>query len=201
MTDATPDSDGADHEITGLLAAWSRGDDDAFDRLTSLVYDDLSRLASHALRGEREGHTLTTQALVHESYMNLVGKDMSDWENRGQFFSLAAKVMRHVLIDHARARRAQKRGGDKIHVTLGNRDGASAPDLDQLLDLDAALTALAERDPRLGQIVECRFFGGMTVAETAEALDVSQRTVERDWTRAKAYLYRDLTAGTAGAIL
>ncbi|MDX1394307.1 MAG: sigma-70 family RNA polymerase sigma factor [Gemmatimonadota bacterium] len=186
-----------DHEVTHLLSAWGRGDSEAFDRLTALVYDDLSRLASRALRGEREGHTLTTHALVHESYLNLVGKDVGEWENRGQFFALAAKVMRRILIDHARARRAQKRGGGQIHLTLGNRDGASPPDLDQLLDLDAALTSLAGRDARLGEVVECRFFGGMTVAETAEALGVSQRTVERDWTRAKAYLYRDLTAGTA----
>ncbi len=190
-----------DHEITGLLSAWGEGDQEAFDRLMSLVYDELSHIASRALRGERAGHTLTTQALVHESYLNLVVKTVGEWQSRAQFFALASKVMRRILIDHARRRRAQKRGGGRIHLTLGNRASAPATNLDQLLDLDAALTALTQRDPRLGEVVECRFFGGMTVDETADALGVSRRTVERDWTRAKAYLYRDLTRGTSRTLL
>lgn len=190
-----------EHEITRLLSKWGEGDEEAFDRLMSLVYDELSRLASSALRGERVGHTLTTHALVHESYLNLVVKSVGEWESRAQFFALASKVMRRILIDHARRRRAQKRGGGKVHLTLGNRASAPAPELDQLMDLDTALTRLSERDARLGEVVECRFFGGMTVDETADALGVSRRTVERDWTRAKAYLYRDLTAGASSTLL
>lgn len=192
---------GDDREITQLLSAWGEGDTEAFDRLISLVYEELSRIASRALRGEAVGHTLTTQALVHESYLNLVVKSVGEWKSRAQFFALASKVMRRILIDHARHRRAQKRGGGEIHVTLGNRVREEAPDFDQLLDLDTALTALADRDPRMAEIVEYRFFGGMTVEETAEVLDVSKRTVEREWTRAKAYLYRDLTAGASGTLL
>lgn len=191
---------GDDREITQLLSAWGEGDQEAFDRLIALVYEELSRIASRALRGEAVGHTLTTHALVHESYLNLVVKSVGDWKSRAQFFALASKVMRRILIDHARHRRARKRGGGEVHVTLGNRIGAEAPDFDQLLDLDAALTALADRDPRLAEVVEYRFFGGMTVGETAEVLDVSKRTVEREWTRAKAYLYRDLTEGASSTI-
>lgn len=190
-----------DHrDITELLSAWSGGDQAAFDRLVPLVYEELSRIASRALRGEAIGHTLTTQALVHESYINLVVRSVGEAESRAHFFALAAKVMRRILIDHARRRQAQKRGGGQVHVTLGHRVASAAPDFEQLLDLDAALTALATRDPRLVDVVECRFFGGMTVDETAEALDVSKRTVEREWTRAKAYLYRDLTEGASSTL-
>jgi len=190
-----------DHQITRLLSKWGDGDEEAFDRLMSLVYDELSRLASRALRGERSGHTLTTHALVHESYLNLVVKTVGEWQSRAQFFALASKVMRRILIDHGRRRRALKRGGGKIHLTLGHRASAPAPDFDQLMDLDAALTRLSERDARLGEVVECRFFGGMTVPETADALGVSRRTVERDWMRAKAYLFRDLTAAASSTLL
>ncbi len=183
------------HEVTRLLQEWSDGRADAFDRLISLVYDDLSRIAHRQLRGERAGHTLCTQALVHESYLNLVGKPGETWRNRSQFFAVAARAMRRVLIDHARRRKAARRGGGVMPVTWTDRAGARERDLDELLALDESLTALSERHPRMGQVVECRFFGGMSVEETAEALGVSRRTVERDWTRAKAYLYRDLSTG------
>ena len=189
-----------DQDITKLLSAWGGGDQAAFDRLVTLVYGELSRIASRALRGERAGHTLTTQALVHESYLNLVVSSVGEFEGRASFFALASKVMRRILIDHARRRRAKKRGGGEVHVTLGNRVKAASPDFEQLLDLDAALTGLAARDSRLAEVVECRFFGGMTIDEIADAMDVSKRTVEREWTRAKAYLYRDLTSGTAKTV-
>ena len=192
---------GDDREITELLSAWGDGDQAALDQLIALVYDELSRIARRALRSEQVGHTLTTHALVHESYLNLVVGSVGESKSRAHFFALASKVMRRVLIDHARRRRAQKRGGGQLHLTLGSRATAPAPDFEQLLDLDSALTALATRDARLAEVVECRFFGGMTVDETAEALDVSKRTVERGWTRAKAYLYRDLTEGNASALL
>ncbi len=188
-------------DITRLLSAWGSGDQAALDRLVALVYDELSRLASRALRGQGVGHTLTTHALVHESYLNLVVRSVGESKSRAHFFALASKVMRRVLIDHARHRRAQKRGGDQVHVTLGSAAAAATPDLEQLLDLEAALTALAKKDERLAEVVECRFFGGMTVDETAEALDVSRRTVEREWTRAKAYLYRALTEGSSSTLL
>lgn len=193
-------TDGGD-EITRLLSSWGAGDGEAFDRLMSLVYEELTRLASRALRGESPGHTLTTHALVHESYLNLVVKNVGEWQSRAQFFAFASKVMRRILIDHARRRRAAKRGGGQLHLTLGNRASAPSTPFDHLMDLDEALTRLSERDARLGEVVECRFFGGMTVDETAEALGVSRRTVERDWTRAKAYLYRDLTADASSTLL
>ena len=188
-------------DITRLLSAWGSGDQAALDRLVALVYDELSRLASRALRGQGVGHTLTTHALVHESYLNLVVRSVGESKSRAHFFALASKVMRRVLIDHARHRRAQKRGGDQVHVTLGSAAAAATPDLEQLLDLEAALTALAKKDERLAEVVECRFFGGMTVDETAEALGVSRRTVGREWTRAKAYLYRALTEGSSSTLL
>lgn len=181
-----------DHEITRLLQQWSDGSSDAFDRLVGVVYEDLSRIAHRQLGGERPGHTLNTQALVHESYVNLADRPGDSWRNRAQFFAVASRAMRRILIDHARRRRAQRRGGDAERVTWTDGHGAVERDLDELLTLDEALTRLSERDQRMGRIVECRFFGGMTVEETAEALGTSVRTVERDWTRARAYLYREL---------
>ncbi len=185
-------------DVTGLLQEWSDGSDDAFERLIPLVYDDLSRIARRQLRGERPDHTLSTRALVHESYLNLVGKPGSEWRGRAQFFAVASRAMRRVLIDHARGRRAARRGGGVAPVTWTDGVGSEERDLDQLLALDEALSALSERHPRMGRIVECRFFAGMTVEATAEVLDTSTRTVERDWSRAKAYLFRELdTAGPA----
>ncbi len=181
-----------DHNITELLQEWSDGSGEAFDRLVGIVYDDLSRIAHRQLGGERPGHTLDTQALVHESYLNLVDRPGESWRNRAQFFAVASKAMRRVLIDYARRRNAQRRGGGAAPVTWTDRQGAIDRDLDELLAIDEALRRLSERDERMGRVVECRFFGGMTVEETAEALDTSPRTVERDWTRARAYLFRDL---------
>ena len=179
-------------DVTRLLQEWSDGSDDAFERLIPLVYEDLSRIAHRQLRGERPDHTLSTRALVHESYLNLVGKPGGEWRSRAQFFAVASRAMRRVLIDHARRRKAARRGGGAVPITWTDGVGSEERDLDQLLSLDEALSALAERHPRMGRIVECRFFAGMTVEATAEVLHTSPRTVERDWARAKAYLYREL---------
>lgn len=179
-------------DVTRLLQAWSDGSGEAFDRLIEVVYDDLSRIAHRHLQGERSGHTLDTCALVHESYLNLVDKPGDEWRSRAQFYAVASKVMRRILVDYARRRRAQKRGGDRVRITWEEGLEGKERDLDELLALDEALTGLAEKNGRLGDVVECRFFGGMTTVETAEALGVSRRTIERDWRRARAYLYREL---------
>jgi RNA polymerase sigma factor (TIGR02999 family) len=166
-----------DH-VTALIVDHDPTQEAVFDQLLPLVYDDLRRIAQNQLRRERSGHTLSPTALVHESYLNLVNRSDCSWNDRAHFFAVAARAMRHVLIDYARKRNAQKRGGSRHRITL--------------LALDDALDRLAQRDPRMVSVVECRFFGGMTLEETAEALDVSVRTVQRDWTRAKAYLHQML---------
>lgn len=186
-------SDQDPSQVTRLLMDYAAGDRDAFDRLVPLVYEDLRGIAHQRLAGERSNHTLDTRALVHEAWIRMVDHTTVDWQSRAHFFALSAGVIRRILVDHARARGRVKRGGDAIQVPLrDDLDGAAEEDPVDLLALDEALEALGERDPRLRRVVECRFFGGMTVRDTAEALGVSLRTVERDWTRAKAYLYRAL---------
>ncbi len=179
-----------DPPINVLLEACRTGDRAAFDRLFHLLYDELRVIAQRHLRSMRgEGaRTLNTTALVHESYLKLAAGTPVRGAGRAQFFAVASRAMRSILVDYARRGAAAKRGGDLVRVTL--QEGMAADDARaaDLLEVDAALTRLAENLPRLAQVVECRFFGGMTVLETAEALDVSPRTVERDWTRARAYL-------------
>jgi RNA polymerase sigma factor (TIGR02999 family) len=190
----------ARHEVTGLLLAWRSGHTNAADQLFSAVYDDLRRVARHQLRRERAGHTLDTTALVHEAYFRLVDQTRTDWTDRAQFFAIASRVMRRILVDHARRRRAGKRGGARVAVTLGAADDhVSTPSLGDeragtLLAVDDALTRLAERDSRLARVVECRFFGGLTDRETGEVLGITERTVQRDWAKAKDWLYRELGA-------
>lgn len=179
-------------EVTRLLVEYAGGDRSAFDRLLPLVYEDLRRIARRRLRQERPGHTLSTTALVHEAYLGLVDQATASWRDRAHFFAFASRVIRNILTDYARRRGAAKRGGGAVHVALQEDAAGNEPPVVELLALDEALAALAEKDPRLEQIVECRFFGGMSVKETAEALGLSLRTVERDWTRAKAYLYQAL---------
>jgi len=184
-----------DHrDITRLLEQWSEGRDEAFDELFPLVYEDLSRIARNHLRGEGAGHTLSTQALVHESYMRLLGKPGSGWESRSHFYAVASRAMRRILIDYARKKQTEKRGGARARITLGEDVKAPERDLDELLAIEQGLEELETLDPRLVRIVECRFFGGLTMAETAEALGTSVRTVERGWTRARGHLYRRLAA-------
>ena len=182
-------------DLPSLVRRWTAGDRDAFDRVVDLLYDDLRAIAHRHLRSERPDHTLTTTALVHEAYVELSARTGPVWQGRPQFFALLSRVMRHVLIDYARRRNADKRGGGELCVPLDANTSGAATELVELLALDAALEQLEVRDERLARIVECRFFGGMPEAEVAEALGVSTRTVERDWQRARAYLYTMLSPG------
>jgi RNA polymerase sigma factor (TIGR02999 family) len=181
-------------EVTTLLRAWSDGDGDAFDRVLPLVYDELHRMAARCLVGERSTISIQTTALVNELCLRLLGWDPVRWQNRSHFFGVSAKMMRRVLVDIARRRRAERRGGpDAIRVPLDTIDiPASEPGAD-VLAVDSALEMLAVEDPRKAQVVELRFFGGLTIDETAEALGVSARTVHADWAFARAWLYRALT--------
>lgn len=186
---SNPSSSG---EITLLLQRSAEGDREAFQELIPLVYGDLKGIAHRRLRDERSDHTLSTTAIVHEAYLQLVPQATATWQDRVHFFAVAARVIRHVLIDYARRRGAEKRGGSAIRVPLREDLKGEDDRTVDLLALDEALEALAQKDPRLRDVVECRFFAGMTMEETAEALDVSKRTAERDWTRARTYLYRAL---------
>jgi len=178
-------------KVTHLLQAWSSGDRDALDRLTPIVYDELRRLARRYMRGERSGHTLQTTALVNEAYLRLVDFKSMSWENRAHFFAVSAQLMRRILVDHAR-RHNLKRGAGFQHVHLEDTAMLGGQRQPNFVVLDDALRGLAEVDPRKAQVVELRFFGGLTVAETAEVLKVSPVTVLRDWSTARAWLYREL---------
>ena len=184
-----------EHDITRLLLAWSEGDDDALGKLAPLVEAELQRLARHYLRGERPGHTLQPTALVNEAYLRLLDWRKVSWQNRAHFMGIAANMMRRILVDHARRHRFQKRGGDAVKISLdATQLGASERDPD-LLALDEALTRLAELDRRKSQVVELRFFGGLSVEEAAEFLKISPRTVKREWSLAQAWLHCELTGG------
>ena len=163
-----------------------------------LVYDELRRIASRYMKREREGHTLQTTALVNEAYLRMVGQDDVDWQNRAHFFGVAASVMRHLLVDHARARGRVRRGADPQQVSLDEAAVVSNQKGEELLALDEALTRLASIDSRKVKIVELRYFSGLTAEETAEVLGVSEITVKREWLKAKAWLYRELTQETNG---
>jgi RNA polymerase sigma factor (TIGR02999 family) len=185
-------SDDATGEVTALLLRWQEGDREALDRLLPLVYDQLHRLADRQLRRERQGHTLQPTAVVHEIYLRLVDQRRATWQSRAQFFAVAAGMMRRVLVDHARGRRAAKRGGFAQHVALEDIDAGIDPPSVDLVDLDDALGKLERLDADQARIVELRFFGGLTVEETAEVVRSSPATVKRDWHSAKAWLYREL---------
>jgi RNA polymerase sigma factor (TIGR02999 family) len=187
-------------EITTLLKAWSKGDSSALDRLTPLLYDELRRLARGYMRHERPGQTLQTTALINEAYLRLVDVKGVDWQDRAHFLAVAARIMRRILIDAARARASAKRGGELERV-----DHSTAVDFDQLpaspsghaeelVALDDALSRLAQLDPRRAQVIELRFFGGLTIEETAGVLNISPQSVMRDWKLARAWLARDLRA-------
>jgi RNA polymerase sigma-70 factor, ECF subfamily len=184
-------------EVSGLLRAWSDGDETALERLTPIVYKELHRIAHLQMRKERVEGTLQTTALVNEAYLRLVDVRQVPWQDRAHFFAISAQIMRRILIDNAR-RRNLKRGAGFQHVSLEQAElGAGAGDPD-LIALDEALNTLEQFDERKAKVVELRFFGGMTVEETAEVLKVSTITVIRDWNNAKAWLYRELAKGTAG---
>jgi len=181
-------------DITGLLRAWGEGDLGARDRLLPLVYRELRRRAAAQLRRERRGYTLQPTDLVHEAYLRLIDQDRMVWRNRGQFFGLASQMMRRILVDRARAQRRGKRSGRWARVTLEEAIGAARPPDVDVLDLDAALTRLAAFDERKSRIAELRFFGGLSLAEVGEALELSVATVERDWQVARAWLFKTLSA-------
>jgi RNA polymerase sigma factor (TIGR02999 family) len=180
-------------DVTQLLVAWSDGDREALDKLTPLVYDELRRLAHHYMSHERAGHTLQTTALVNEAYLRLVDQKEVRWQNRAQFFGLAAQVMRHILVDHARSQTRAKRGGGAIVVPLDEAAVLTPERAADLVALDDALQLFAKEYPRKSQVVELRYFGGLSVEETAEVLKVSPVTVMRDWNVAKAWLYREMS--------
>jgi RNA polymerase sigma factor (TIGR02999 family) len=179
-------------QVTQLLRDWSGGDERALGKLIPLVQPELHRLAHHYMSRERAGHTLQTTALLDEAYLRLVDNAKRDWQNRTHFVAAAAQLMRRIMVDHARERQALKRGGGTPKVTLDEAALVTETRSQELLALDEALEKLALQDPRKNQIVELRYFGGLTVEETAEFLSLSQRTVEREWNMAKAWLYRAL---------
>lgn len=184
------------HNVTELLRSWSTGDDRALEALIPLVYKELRRLARHYLSGESAEHTLQSTALVHEAYLRLVDWHNVEWRNRAHFFGVAAQMMRRVLVDRARERQATKRGSGAIKLTLDIAVEVSADDLIDLHALDQALTRLEQLDAQQCRIVELRFFGGLSVEETAAALGVSTPTVKRSWSAARAWLRRELLKGT-----
>jgi RNA polymerase sigma factor (TIGR02999 family) len=183
-------------EVTRLLRAWREGDDRAQEKLFTLVYAELRRLARGQLQHERKDHTLQPTALAHEAYLRLVDQDGSSWENRAQFIALAATAMRRILINYAKRRHAEKRGGRRRRVTLFEAASAFEERAEDLLALDESLRRLALFDPEKARIVELRFFGGLSVEETAELVGVSPRTVERGWRLAKAWLRKEMGAAT-----
>jgi RNA polymerase sigma-70 factor, ECF subfamily len=181
------------HVVTELLRAWGAGDPEASDALVPLVYEELRRQARRALRREGDGHTLQATALVHEAWLRLAGQHQQCWESRTQFLALAAQMMRRVLVDHERTRRARKRGGGGTHVTLGHADReAPTPDEVDVLALDDALARLAVVDPRKARLVELRYFAGLSILEAAAALGISAATVGREWAVARMWLRREL---------
>ena len=186
-------SPSSQQQITRLLQAWREGDGEALDALIPLVYDELRRLARRYMRGQKPGHTLQTTALVNEAYMRLVGSDQVRWQNRTHFFAVSAQVMRRILVDFARARNNLKRGGGPANrVTFDEAVELVPGRRTDLVALDDALRALADLNARQSQIVELRYFGGLTEEETAEVLGISERTVRREWALARAWLFREL---------
>jgi RNA polymerase sigma factor (TIGR02999 family) len=179
-------------DITRLLAEVGPGARDALDRLLPLVYQELQRIAQRRLRNERGDHTLATNDLVHEAYLKLVGLDRIDWKSSAHFFALAAQAMRRILVDHAVRRKAQKRGGEQRRISLDEVSLPVEQSATDLIELDAALERLAVLEERQSRVVECRYFAGMSIEETAVALGVSPATIKRDWTLARAWLHREL---------
>jgi len=182
-------------EVTRLLADWGKGDRSALDKLFPLIHSELRRIAQRQMSQERPGHTLQATALVNEAYLKLAGQQEFDWQNRAHFFAVCAQVMRHILIDHARAHARDKRGGGAIQVSLNEAFAVAEDQAAHFIALDEALRVLERLDPQKGKIVELRYFGGLSIEEAAEVLNISPRTVRREWQRAKAWLYRLMTEG------
>src|SRR5215831_710416 len=186
------------HEITQLLVAWNQGDAAALEQLTPLVHTELHRLAKRYMAGERRGHILQTTALVNEAFLRLIDWQNVEWQNRAHFFGLAAQIMRRILVDFARARNREKRGGDEIQVSLSEAANVPSGRSAELVALDDALQALEKLAPRQARVVELRFFAGLSDEESAEALNVSIGTVRRDWSLAEAWLFRELSRKERG---
>ena len=184
---------GSPQEVTQLLIDWSRGDQAALDSLMPLVYEELRRLAQRYMRRERVGHTLQTTALINEAYLRLIEQQRVQWHNRAHFFAISAQLMRRILVDHARSHTRAKRGGDVLKMSLDEALVPSQKRAAELVALDDALQRLATIDLRKSQVVELRFFGGLSVEETAEVLKVTPMTVTRDWKTAKAWLHREMS--------
>ena len=180
-------------DVTGLLRAWSAGNEEALEKLAPVVYQDLHRAARRYMAGERSGHTLQATALINEVYLRLIDAKQMDWQNRAHFYAVCAQMMRRILTDFARSRRYHKRGGGAVHLPLDEALVVGPQPHSDLVALDDALKRLALVDERKGRVVELRFFGGLDIKETAEVLKVSQETVLRDWKLAKAWLLRDLS--------
>ena len=179
-------------EITTLLQAHSAGNPDALDELIPLVYNEMHKMARGRLQGERPDHTYSATALVHEAYLKLVDLNRIDWQNRNHFFAIASQVMRNLLVDYAVKQKAEKRGGDNQKITLDPMQLSTKTNLDEIITIDEALKKLEQFDERQARVVECRFFGGLTIEETANALGISEPTVSRDWKMARAWLNREL---------
>jgi len=185
------------HEVTQLLIEWSNGDKAALDKLMPLIHEELLRLAHHYMSRERPGHTLQTTALVDEAYLRLVNRKDVHWQNRAHFFAIAAQLMRSILVDHARSHAYAKRGGGARKIALEDAMVVSEERAAEVVALDDALKELASLDPQQSRIVELRFFGGATIEETAEVLALSPATIKREWSTAKAWLYRELSKESA----
>jgi RNA polymerase sigma factor (TIGR02999 family) len=183
------------HEVTELLTAWSGGDKAALDKLMPLIHQELRRIAHHYMSRERPGHTLQTTALVNEAYLKLVNREGVHWQNRAHFFAIASQLMRHILVDHARSHAYAKRGGGTQTISLDEAMVVSQERAAEVVALDDVLKQLAEIDPQQSRIVELRFFGGLTIEETAVVLSLSPATIKREWTSAKAWLYHELAKG------
>ena len=184
---------GSTHEVTRLLLDWSNGDKTALDKLMPLIYEELRRLAHRYMSRERAGHTMQTTALVNEAYVRLINRKNVHWQDRAHFFAIAAELMRTILVDHARSHATAKRGGGAHKLSLEEALVVSHERAAEVVALDEALNALAVIDPKQSRIVELRFFGGLTIEETAEVLDLSAATIKREWTTAKAWLYHELS--------
>lgn len=186
---------GTSHPVTELLTRWSSGDTSAREALVPLVYNELRRIARRCLSGQRSDHTLQPTALVHEAYLRLVRYDSIDWRDRAHFFALAAQIMRQILVDHARKQMAAKRGGNAVTLVVNEASAVAKQTSLDLLALDDALKQLASLDPRQSQIVELRFFGGLSIEETAEAVNISPATIKREWATARLWLLQEMNQG------
>jgi RNA polymerase sigma factor (TIGR02999 family) len=185
----------ASHQITLLLVDWSKGNELALEQLLPLVYEELRRMASYHMRGQASGHTFQTTELIHEAYLKIAKGEERNWENRAHFFGVAAKAMRHILVDYARSKQSQKRGGWQERITLADHTAVAGNESKGIVALDDALNTLAALDERKTRVVELKYFGGLTTEEIAEVLKISPETVKRDWSFARNWLLRELSGG------